>query len=299
MNARIGIVFGLLFLLSGVLIFSQAGGGRPGGGRPGAPDGGSNPGPPVAAAEAVERYQSISAGGRLRPKIRIEHQPTVSGIVLEVFVRQAQYVSRGQDLFSIERDDAAGSFKAAVVTARISGIVSEISIQPRDEVDPGQRGVMIIGTGGFELQATISDKDAFKVAVGDDVIGNTVDGVELSGTLTGRSVEPDYSTGLFTLTFEFPNGETADVGEFVMVDLPVDRTTGIFLPRELLVRRYGQFFLWVVDEDNLLEIREVKTGKVIGDEVLITEGLSVGERYLTRLTGREKEGEPLEIPERQ
>lgn len=180
-----------------------------------------------------------------------------------------------------------------MVTARIAGLVSAVSVQPSDSISAGQKGVTIVGTGGYLLEATISDKDAFKVNVGEGIIGHTVDGKVLRGFLTSRSIEPDYSTGLFSLTFEFPNGQDTHVGEFVMVDLPVDRTRGIFLNRELLVRRYGKFFVWIVNNEKVLEIKEVKTGTVIGDEVLILEGLNAGDSYLSRLTGREKEGNPV------
>jgi multidrug efflux pump subunit AcrA (membrane-fusion protein) len=283
----------LLLIIGGLSsVFSQVRGGARGGGQGGRP--GTEGGPaPFMEVEVTERYHSISAGGRLKPKIRVEHQATAAGIVIDVYVRPAQEVAPGQNLFSIERDSSAGSFRPAVVTSRIAGIVSKISVQAKDKIAVGQNSVTVIGTGGYILEATISDKDAFKVRIGEEITGHTADDVTLRGRLTGRSVEPDYDTGLFFLTFEFPEGQDTHVGEFVMVDLPVDRTLGIFVSRELLVRRYGKFFLWIVNDENLLEIREVATGAVIGDEVHILEGIAEGDRYLTRLTGREKEGTPL------
>jgi multidrug efflux pump subunit AcrA (membrane-fusion protein) len=111
-----------------------------------------------------------------------------------------------------------------------------------------------------------------------------------------RSQEPDYQTGLFSLTFHFPNTQRTHIGEFVMVELPIDRTRGLFVRRDLVVRRYGKYFLWIVDENQQLEAREVKLGEIFGDLVEIQEGLREGERYLTRLTGREKEGAQVGSP---
>jgi multidrug efflux pump subunit AcrA (membrane-fusion protein) len=245
---------------------------------------------PVAAAEMSEQYRTIAAGGRLRPKNRVEHLAAASGYIQSVFVREGSRVSRGDELLRIERDDVTGSYKPASVTARISGIVSEVSVGERDEIRDGETAVTVIGTEEYVLEASISDKDAFKVSVGEEITGRTVDGNTITGFLTGRSPEPDYDTGLFFLVFEFPNTQATHVGEFVLVDLPVDRESGIFVNRDVLVRRYGSFFLWVVNDENKLEAREVRVGPSFGDMVKIEEGLAVGERYLTRLTGREREG---------
>jgi multidrug efflux pump subunit AcrA (membrane-fusion protein) len=151
---------------------------------------------------------------------------------------------------------------------------------------------VILGTEGYLLEANVSDKDAFRIDVGQSVTGRTAGGNAISGILLSRSAEPDYSTGLFELAFQFPNSQRVSIGEFVLIDLPIDRVRGLFVPRDAVVRRYGKFFLWMVSDAQVLEAREVTLGPVFGDLVLIREGLKPEERYLRRLTGREREGAP-------
>jgi multidrug efflux pump subunit AcrA (membrane-fusion protein) len=251
---------------------------------------------PIAEAQVTEEYNTVSAGGRLQPRTRIEHQAIAGGYVLSVAVDVGRQVSVGEELFTIKRDDLTESYKPVVISSRINGIVSKVLVQKEDEVRSGETGVIVIGTEGYILEASISDKDAFKVDVGERITGHTMEGDTVQGRLISRSPEPDYTTGLFYLTFAFPNSQNAYIGQFVMVDLPVDRVNGIFVERELLVRRYGTFYLWTVDDSNTLHAREVKTGPIFGDKILIKEGLSAGERYLTRLTGREREGQKLGTP---
>ena len=86
------------------------------------------------------------------------------------------------------------------------------------------------------------------------------------------------------------------MGEFVIIDLPVDYSTGIFVRRDLIIRRYGTYFLWVIDGDERLEAREVVLGPTYDELVRIDQGLSAGERYLTSLTGREREGAQVNAP---
>jgi multidrug efflux pump subunit AcrA (membrane-fusion protein) len=206
-------------------------------------------------------------------------------------------VQPGEELLSIKRkDDVMDLYKPVPLTARINGRVSEVLVQVEAEVNAGDPAVVILGTEGYVLKANVSDKDAFRIDIGQPVSGLTAGGTTISGVLLSRSQEPDYSTGLFELTFQFPNSQRVDVGEFVLIDLPLDRVRGLFVPRDAVVRRYGKFFLWTVNDSQTLEAREVVLGPVFGELVLISDGLQPGERYLRRLTGREREGAPVDAP---
>ncbi|MBN1838278.1 MAG: HlyD family efflux transporter periplasmic adaptor subunit [Spirochaetales bacterium] len=252
---------------------------------------------PISVAAESVQFRTISVGGRLRPASRIVHQAPTGGIVASVSVSVGQLVRAGQELFSIRRrDDVNNLYKPAVVTARIAGRVAEVAVDPYDEVSTGTEGVVVIGTDSYALEAAISDKDAFKVEVGQGIVGRTAGGTALTGVLTSRSQEPDYHTGLFTLSFEFPNSQRTYIGEFVLIELPVDRSRGLFVRRDLVVRRYGSYYLWLVDSEGSLAAREVVLGPTYGEVVRIDQGLEAGERYLNRLTGREREGARVADP---
>ncbi len=252
---------------------------------------------PIAIAQVSQQSHTITVGGRLQPQSRIVHKTSSSGYIQSVRVREGQLVQAGEELLSIKRkDDVMDLYKPVPVTARITGRVSEVLVQVEAEVNAGEPAVVVLGTEGFVLEANVSDKDAFRIDIGQKVSGLTAGGTTISGVLLSRSQEPDYSTGLFELTFQFPDSQRVGVGEFVLIDLPVDRVRGLFVPRDVVVRRYGKFFLWIVNESQALEAREVTLGPVFGDLVLIKDGLQPGERYLRRLTGREREGAAVGAP---
>ena len=254
-------------------------------------------GPPVAAAQVSEQFHTVSVGGRLQPKSRIVHRTFNAGIIRSVAVEEGDFVEEGRELFSSGRkDDMEKRYEPFVVTARISGWVSEVLIQTDVETEDAEPAVVIIGTEGYVLEADISDKDASKVQLGQQVTARTAGGDEIRGVLANRSQEPDYNTGLFTLTFHFSDRQQGHIGEFVIIDLPVDRAKGIFVRRDIITRRYGKYFLWVVTGAQELEAREVVLGPVYRDLVRIDQGLQTGDRYLTRLTGREKEGMKINAP---
>jgi multidrug efflux pump subunit AcrA (membrane-fusion protein) len=285
-------------LLCGAILSAQpVPGGRPGGGpRPAA--GGAPGGSPIAVARVSEQSHSITVGGRLEPQSRIVHKIAIAGFVQSISIREGQLVEAGQELLKLKRkDDVMDLYKPVPLNARVSGRVSEVLVQPEAEVSAGESAVVILGTEGYLLMANVSDKDAFRIDVGQQVTGQISGGGTVRGALISRSAEPDYDTGLFELTFQFPNSQRVSIGEFVLIDLPIDRVRGLFIPRDVVVRRYGKYFLWVVNDSQVLEAREVTLGPLFEDLVLIREGLQTGERYLVRLTGREREGDPApEVP---
>ena len=270
-------------------------GGGPQGGGAGTPGAGvrGNGAPPVATAAEQTRSRSIQVGGRLEPRTRIVHTIPVAGLVRSIPVRPGTRVRQGETLLTVERNEIGQVFRPVPLPARIDGIVAEVTVQTDEEVRAGDPAVTLIGTGGFTLEARISDKDAFRVSPDQAVTAHTPDGTMLQGRLAVRSQEPDYQTGLFSLTFEFPASRDAFVGQFLLVQLPTETRRSIFVPREAVDRRYGRFFVWVIDpQDQVLRRREVTLGDPIGDEIPVVSGLASGERYLTRLTGREREGAP-------
>ncbi|MFP4618781.1 MAG: efflux RND transporter periplasmic adaptor subunit [Spirochaetaceae bacterium] len=258
----------------------------------------------IATAEQQERILHSSVAGRLRSAIRVPHTSSAGGTVTRIHVRVGEFAEAGTPLYTIERDESAGSFAPLVVRSRISGIVSEVSVNLYSETSSGETGVVIIDPRELSLSVYLSDKDVSSVEPGLEVEAVDAAGRSIFGTLYAVSPEPDYDTGLYRLLFEFSVEKESDdkgqmaatpwAGRFVRVELPVDTIEGIFIPRELLVRRYGQYYLWTVTEENTLELREVKTGMTKGGDILIRSGLSEGDRYLRETSGRESEG--MKVP---
>ena len=289
----------VLVLLLGFWILlplqAQQGSGAGGGAGRGGPGGGGAGGSALTGtARSESRGRVIQVGGRLKPKTSIVHTSTFTGVVRDIPVAPGDSVSTGEILFTVDRNEAGQTFQLHTVRSRIDGIVSRVDLLAEEEVRANGAGVTVISRREYILEAKISDKDAFKVALGQRVSGRSVNGGELTGRLSLRSPEPDYNTGLFELTFEFPAGPQTFAGAFVLIDLPTEVLQGIFVPSEAIDRRYGRNFIWTVDPDSrTLVRREVELGTSLGNETLITGGLAEGDRYLRILSGREQEGSPV------
>ncbi|MGP9766002.1 efflux RND transporter periplasmic adaptor subunit [Halomonas sp. AOP13-D3-9] len=70
-------------------------------------------------------------------------------------------------------------------------------------------------------------------------------------------------------------------GEFARVAMPVSRLDqALLLDRKAILTDQDRRYVYVVDGDNRAERRQVATGRQMGEQVVITEGLSPGDRII-------------------
>ncbi|MGR5064976.1 efflux RND transporter periplasmic adaptor subunit [Photobacterium sp. DNB22_13_2] len=103
------------------------------------------------------------------------------------------------------------------------------------------------------------------------------------GTILFSDINIDETTGSFVLRVSFPNPQQILLpGMFVRASLPrgiVD--SAILIPAKALTRTpKGDAQVSVIGQDNKVEVRTVKTERLINNHWLITQGLNVGEKVI-------------------
>jgi membrane fusion protein (multidrug efflux system) len=123
-------------------------------------------------------------------------------------------------------------------------------------------------------------------AVDDTVIGLVLeDGSEYAhpGSLQFSEVSVDQSTGAVTLRATVPNPDNLLLpGMFVRARLEQGiKKSAILAPQQAITFEYsGSAVVMVVGDDNKVERRLIKTGRAIGDQWLVLDGLKAGERII-------------------
>lgn len=105
----------------------------------------------------------------------------------------------------------------------------------------------------------------------------------LPGQLKFTEVTVDQSTGSVTLRAEFPNPERDLLpGMFVHAQLQEGiRENAILVPQQAVLRdSRGVAQVWVIADDNTVELRDVTTLRTVGNMWLIGEGLEDDERIV-------------------
>ena len=107
---------------------------------------------------------------------------------------------------------------------------------------------------------------------------------EHEGRLEFSEVSVDESTGSVTLRAVFPNPDRVLLpGMFVHAQLVAGaRSDAILVPQQGVTRNpRGQAVAMVVNDENKVEQRLIKTDRTVGNRWLVSEGLEVGEQLIT------------------
>lgn len=103
------------------------------------------------------------------------------------------------------------------------------------------------------------------------------------GVLNFEDNRLDPSTGTLRVRGEFPNADRLlRPGLFVRVRLPIGKASqSLLVPEQAVGTDQGQKFVYVVDADNKVTYRRVKTGKLYEGLRVIADGVLPGERIVT------------------
>jgi multidrug efflux system membrane fusion protein len=118
------------------------------------------------------------------------------------------------------------------------------------------------------------------------------------GSLASLDNQIDTATGTVKAKAEFVNGdESLFPNQFVNVRMLLDVVhDAIVIPTSSLERGAGGLFVYVVQPDHTVAVRNIKTGPTEGERVAVTEGLKVGEQVVTSGADRLREGSKVELP---
>ena len=105
---------------------------------------------------------------------------------------------------------------------------------------------------------------------------------QFTGTLDfiDNRLNPNTGTLQFRAVLANPDGSIRP-GEFARVEMPVARLEqALLVDRKAILTDQDRRYVYVVDENNLAERRQVTTGRQVEEQTVISEGLSAGDRVI-------------------
>ena len=189
----------------------------------------------------------------------------------------------GRDLLSAE-----SRVKYTEIRAPFDGRVVERRVDPGDTALPG-KVLMVIEGPVYRVRADLPERLVGSIRAG-DLIRVRVD--SLGKTFTAKVVEirpsVDPETGTFRMEASL-KGNGLRSGMFAKVFIP-QRTRTLVVPQTALFRRWDVTGVWVVDDEGIIRLRFVRTGRVMDGKVEILSGLKEGERIVIRGVERACDG---------
>jgi multidrug efflux system membrane fusion protein len=192
------------------------------------------------------------------------------------------------------------------INAPVGGRVGLRQVDPGNNVQSGGSIVVITQLKPIDVLFTLPEDNLppvlKKMHAGTALVADAYDrgGTTklATGTLASLDNQIDTTTGTVKAKAEFINDdESLFPNQFVNVRLLLDVLHGAtIIPTSALERGAGGLFVYVVQADKTVSVRNIKTGPTEGERVAITDGLKIGEVVVTSGADRLREGSKVELP---
>lgn len=190
--------------------------------------------------------------------------------------------------------------EGALVTAQQGTALATIQQVDRLYVDVSQSSNELLQLKRKLLTGKTKQDEQLKTAVKVVLDDNTE--YSETGVLEFSDVSVDQSTGTVTIraTIGNPRHELLP-GMFVRARLTSDRPqTTILVPQASIVRNNrGQAMVMLVSGQSMVEARPVEIGQNLGDQVVVTKGLTDGEQLIVAGLQKIKPGTPVKVAAQQ
>ena len=231
------------------------------------------------ARRQVERYQGLAENQGVAAEQFESLQATARGLVATVKSDSANL------------DNARLNLEYTSIRAPISGRTGSLLIKEGNVVRAGGAQQVLVTVNQtrpilVRFAVPAPNLPLIRRYLGGDLavrVQTTDDTTSLSGTLVFVDNAVDTTTGTIMLKARFDNANGALwPGQFVTATLVLyQERDAVVIPIASVVEAEGGNYVYVVGKDEKAVTRPVVVGRSIGDDVIIADGLTVGETVVT------------------
>lgn len=195
-------------------------------------------------------------------------------------------------------DSLSKQLEDLTIRAPRHGVISYRNAEAGAMAAANTKVLTITDTSGIYIDCPVAEADVaaiqpgMTVSVSVESLANTYDGTI---TYVSPAMDPTNKTYIVRITLSNPDNLLRG-GMFAQSSLEVlQRRNTLFVPKDALVEQNGISQLYVINPDNTIAIRTVKTGLRNDNYVEILEGLSDGEQIATTNLARLRDGVSITI----
>ncbi|MGO8762541.1 MAG: efflux RND transporter periplasmic adaptor subunit [Desulfobaccales bacterium] len=165
-----------------------------------------------------------------------------------------------------------------VVRAPATAVVAERRVAVGDLAQPGQALASLYNPDLLQVEGEVNDSYRDQVKLGEAALV-TVPAVKFEARLAIAEIFPISAAGsrTFKVRTAMLNHPALTPGMFARLALPLGSSPGILIP-QAAVATVGQLTMVRVARDQTAELRQVKLGRQIGDQMEVLAGLQPGDK---------------------
>lgn len=181
------------------------------------------------------------------------------------------------------------------IVAPFAGVITRKLADVGDLATPGKPLLQMENPATLRLEADVPEALVGNVKLGDKLavriamVTNTIE-----GAVAEISPAADPNSRTYLVKLDLPGATGLRSGQFGRVAVPVGEMGAIRVPTSAVIQR-GQMELVFVVTNGHAQLRLVKTGARVGDEIELVSGLDSGEQIVTDGTTALTDGQPVAI----
>lgn len=181
------------------------------------------------------------------------------------------------------------------ITAPFDGLITRKHVEVGDLAAPGKPLLEMEDPRSLRLEADVPEAAISSIVSGAQ-LRVRVAGVtnELTATVSEIAPAADPNSRTFLVKCELPAGSGARTGQFGRLSVPLGETTALRVPASALTQR-GQMEMVFAIVNNRAQMRLVKSGKRVGDEVELLSGVAKGDQVAIENVAALRDGQPVEV----
>lgn len=261
----------------------------------------------VKVGDRVSKGQVLVSFPQNSPAAQYEQAKTAYESTKQSYERMQRLFQDGaisrQDMdnmetaYKVSQANLDASRQMVNITAPISGIVTNVMVNPGEHVFPGHELLKVANTSRYKAIVWVPDTEISKVRIGQKAVA-TWNEHKLTGRVSQIALALDQQNKAFRVELEFPNSNREiKAGVTVELDIQIsNKANCLIVQRSHILQEADQKYVWILDGDKALK-REISTGLDNQLEYEVLSGLSSGDKLITQGLNMITEGAKVKVIE--
>jgi RND family efflux transporter MFP subunit len=244
------------------------------------------------AASTLVRYKQLQSQKSVSPQEMDEVARRAEAATAQVEALRAQ-----TNAMKAQQAGSRALLGYTRVVAPFAGIITARMVDPGALASPGVPLVQIDSAGPLQLQATLAESaigfvhEGMKMRVSIDSASR----VDPAGTVSEILPAADLSSHSFLIKIDLSPSKDLRAGMYASAEIPTGTKQAILAPRTAIVVRGSLSCAYVLDSNNIAQLRYVTLGSSHGDAVEVLSGIAAKEKLVEDPADRDLAGKRIEV----
>ena len=295
----------LILIFAGLIVMAYFGIGGPGSSAPvpgAGPTGGGRNATVIRATPVVlgTIENSVALNGDVLARTQVSIFPAMAGKVTEMRLQVGDRVSQGQTVAMVDPSRPGEVYSLSPVTSTIGGTVLQAPISAGDTVTTGTAIYVVGNLDSLVVETVVPERfsTAIRMNLSAQVAFEAMPGEQFAAAVSEISpvLDPASRTLRIRLRFQGRVDPRIRAGMFATVSLVTNSRTNIpIIPRGSVINTYGSWIVFVVNQNNIAERREISLGLENEEFVEVREGLIPGDLVVSAGQNFLSDGDPVRV----